>query len=140
MSMKKNKLEYVYDNGKVMVDIEGFKVLYRMEVDKDYCGGAVGTVAEMEDEIENREKSTHYLYLEGSEWKKIVHGYVDYDFYLKKEENKNILLMTFSFTGIGTSQVLEPEREEDVILGEVILDDDELKLITDDGKVYIYNR
>ena len=61
-------------------------------------------------------------------------------FNLKKEEDKNILLMTFLFTGIGNSQVLEPERKEELVLGDVIVDGDELKLITDDGDVHIYNR
>ena len=80
MSNKKTKLKHMIENGKIVVDVEGFKILYDMEIYKDYCGGAVGTISEMEDEIENREKSTHYLCLEGSEWKKIVHGYVDYIF------------------------------------------------------------
>ena len=140
MSNKKTKLKYVIENGKIVVDVESFKILYGMEIHEDYCGGGIGTWSEMEDAIENSEMSTHYLYLEGSQWKKIVHGNVDYDFYLKKEDNKNTLLMTFSFTGIGTSQFVKPERVEDVILGDVIIEDDELKLITDDGEVHIYSR
>ena len=41
--------------------------------------------------------------------------------------------------GLGSSQMIKPKRKEDIILGEVIIESNELKLITDDGEVHIYN-
>ena len=95
---------------------------------------------EMEEEIENRENSTHYLYLDGTEWKTIIHGYVDYDFYLKEDEGKKLLLMTFYFTGIGNSQRMNFAGNRDVVLGEILTDGEELKLTTEDGTVLVQKK
>jgi hypothetical protein len=38
--------------------------------------------------IENEEMSTHYLRLEGSNWEKVVHGLVRFEFYIITDDGQ----------------------------------------------------
>lgn len=133
LNFRKEKID---DMDVIYVNIAGYEICYNMQVEHDYTGGCFGaaTMREYYENIENEERSTHFLYLKDSEWTKIIHGYVPFEFYKNADE----LIMRFTFSGMGTSQYIRPTGEKDVVLGKVILTDIELKLITDDGKEYIY--
>lgn len=107
-----------------------------MEVEHDYRSCGAATMREYYENIENEERSTHYLYLKDSEWKKIIHGYVPFEFFI----NDDALIMRFTFSGEGTSQYRRKAGKEDIVLGKVVLKDMDLKLITDDGKEYAYKK
>ena len=82
------------------------------------------------------------MHLEDSEWKTIIHGFVPFEFYkvTDNEEADSRLVARFMFTGAGTSQKRARCGEVEVLLGKLSVNDNELKLITDDGKEHFYTK
>jgi len=127
-----------YADGVIYVNVYGYEICYDMQTKHDYTIGMIGGAATMREYIENErdyEESTHYLNLKDSDWKKVVHGYVPYEFYINEDEE---MIMRFHFS-IGDYYGRQtPSGEVDVLLGKIVLNDMELKLITDDGEEHIF--
>jgi hypothetical protein len=143
MAMNTEWMRHSRQDNRICVNVEGYKIYYTLEDKNNYTYGAgAGTMREYLENIENEEASTHYLKLEGSDWKTIIHGLVPFKFFktTNEEGTESSLVMSFHFTGAGTSPTRIEPGIVNVELGKLFVSDAELKLVTDDGKEHVYTK
>ena len=140
MKKTEKKLNYEIKNHEIIVELEGGQIVYEMQ-DKEnyaaYCMGAA-TTREWLENLENLEASTHTLKLKNTNWDRVIHGFVERDFYLISTEKEGVysLEMRFQFTGLGNSPKERFAGVQKLVLGTVCVGEDGAILLTDDGIKY----
>ena len=143
----KKQLKYDYDrrnHDKLIIHINGADITYNMETQNDYAqfNWGAATMREYLENIENEEMTTHYLMLEGSDWKTVIHGLVRFQVYLKGDDPVEgyDLYMVFHFTGDGTSPKRIEPHDQRLDLGRIYENASEIRLVTEDGNDHIFKK